>query len=253
MTKSLLLLSFVILISCGQKTKKQKQELKNRNFTQNNTSKITVDTFEKTNFSVVLIGNEINLLDDKFNKIKDISSYNDQFVTATEISKNFYNTLNNNEECEDFKYVRIKNKDLNGYIDGRKAFVPIKSLQNKSFKIDGNKVSFIVTHSFGKGISDEKGLTFCSENTPVIFSVESEKYYGTILNKNQDNAFPYFEIRNDDGASDEIISLQKIEAKYLLKIKRTYQEGGENLLISIRKNSEGKYLAETLEETKTED
>jgi hypothetical protein len=61
-----------------------------------------------------------------------------------------------------------------------------------------------------------------------------------------------FELKDDDGATDEILSIMKQVDRYLLKLKRTYQEGGANLLVEIYKDQSGIFMAEITENERTE-
>lgn len=166
-----------------------------------------------------------------------------------EVSNKYHKLKPADDDCQEFKYVKIKTKDFEGYVDGRKLYEPIKHKQNKIVKIDNNEVSFIATTYFGIGVSDDDGLTGCSINTPVVFTDKSAKYEGLIKmvkNKNYENDYPYFELKDDDGANDEILNIDKQDDKYLLKIKRTYQEGRANLLVAVYKDKNGIFVAEIL-------
>ena len=106
------------------------------------------------------------------------------------------------------------------------------------------------------GVSDEDGLTGCEIHTPVVFLDKSANYEGLVKmvkNKNYEGNYPYFELKEDDGATDEILSINKQDDKYLLKIKRTYQEGGANLLVEIYKDQSGTFVAEIIENERTEE
>ena len=74
-----------------------------------------------------------------------------------------------------------------------------------------------------------------------------------VKNTNYKSDYPYFELKNDDGANDEILNIEKQGNKYLLTIKRTYQEGGANLLVTVSKDKSGKFVAEILENKRTEE
>jgi hypothetical protein len=243
------ILCFIILISCGQKEKKTTQgitEKVERIKTDTNEIKIT---FYKVNGKGILLGESIKLLDKNFKEIKDISYLKEQFVDLIEVSEKYHKIKPTDDYCQEFKYIKIKTKDLEGFVDGRKVYEPIKHTQNKIVKIDNNDVSFIATSDFGIGVSDDEGLTGCSINTPVVFSDKSANYEGLlkmIKNKNYEDNYPYFELKDDAGANDEILSIEKQSDKYLLKIKRTYQEGGANLLIEIYKNKSGTFVAEII-------
>lgn len=250
------ILSLIILISCGQKDKNITQETTEKvESIKTDTNEIKI-TFYKVNGKGILLGDNIKLLDENFKEIKDISYLNEQFVDVTEVSDKYHKIKSTDDYCQEFKYVKIKTKDFKGYVDGRKIYEPIKNIQNKIVKIDNNEVSFIATSYFGIGVSDDDGLTGCSINTPVVFSDKSVNYEGLVKmvkNKNYEDNYPYFELKDDDGANDEILSIDKQGDKYLLKIKRTYQEGGANLLVEIYKDKSGTFVAEIIENERTEE
>ena len=256
MNKLIPALGFITLISCG------KQENKTSVVTTEKTEHIVQDTtaskitFHKADGKAVLLGNDIKLLDGNFKEIKDISNLNEQLVDITEVSDLTYKANPADEHCQEFRYVKVKTKDTEGYVDGRKVYGPTKDAPAKTVKTGNNEVSFTPTAYFGIGVSDDDGLTDCSVNTPILFSDKSAKYEGLVKmvkNKNYESDYPYFELKNDNGANDEIINIEKQGDKYLLTIKRIYQEGGVNLLVAISKNKSGKFVAEILENKKTEE
>ena len=200
------------MTSCGQ------QETKNNSLTTEKVENVTKDTtdqkitFYKVNGKAILLGDNIKLLDENFKEIKNISYLNEQFVQVTEVSDKYHKLKPADDDCQEFKYVKIKTKDFEGYVDGRKLYKPIKHKQNKIVKIDNNEVSFIATTYFGIGVLDDDGLTGCSINMPVVFTDKSAKYEGLVKmvkNKNYENDYPYFELKDDDGATDKILNIDK--------------------------------------------
>ena len=250
------ILSLIILISCGKQENNTNQETTEKvESVKTDTNEIKI-TFYKVNGKGILLGDNLKLLDGNFKEIKDISYLNEQFVDITEVSDKYHKIKQTDDYCQEFKYVKIKTKDFEGYVDGRKIYEPIKHTQNKIVKIDNNEVSFIATRYFGIGVSDDDGLTGCSINTPVVFSDKSLNYEGLVKmvkNKNYEDNYPYFELKDDDGANDEILSIDKQGDKYLLKIKRIYQEGGANLLVEVFKEQSGTFVAEILKNERTEE
>ena len=221
MNKLTLLFSIALLTSCGQ------QETKTNVKTTENIESVTKDTtdqkitFHKVNGKAILLGDNIQLLDKNFDGVKDISYLNGRFVEVVEVSDKYQKAKPRDDYCQQFKYVKIK--DVEGYIDGRKLYELIKHIQNKIVKIDNNEISFIATTYFGIGVSDDDGLTGCSINTPIVFSDKNDKYEGLVKmvkNKNYESDYPYFELKNDDGANDQILSVNQQDGKYFLKIKR---------------------------------
>jgi hypothetical protein len=250
------ILGFTMLISSA------KQEKKTSNQAPQKVENAKTDTsannviFYKVNGKGILLGSNIKLLDEKFKEIKDISYLNEQFADVTEVSDKYHKIRPTDDYCQEFKYVKIKTKDFEGYVDGRKIYELIKHTQNKTVKIDNNEVSFVTTSYFGIGVSDDDGLTGCSIKTPVVFSDKSVNYEGLVKmvkNKNYEDNYPYFELQDDDGANDEILSIDKQDDKYLLKIKRTYQEGEAKLLVAVYKDKKGIFVAEIIENDRTEE
>jgi hypothetical protein len=256
MKKLTTMLSLILLISCGQQDNIANQRITEKVegvTTDTNQTKIT---FYKVNGKGILLGDNIKLLDENFKEIKDISYLNEQFVDISEVSDKYHKIKPTDAYCQEFKYVKIKTKDFEGYVDGRKIYEPIKHFQNKIVKIDNNEVSFIATTYFGIGVSDNDGLTGCSIKTPVVFSDKSANYEGLVKmvkNNNYEDNYPYFELKDDDGANDEILNIDKQGDKYLLRIKRTYQEGGANLLVEIYEDKIGIFVAEIIENERTEE
>lgn len=254
MDKLILIFNIALFtLCCSHKVKTNSENTEHTN----NKIDITTTkiTFYKVNSQAILLGENIKLLDENIEEIKDISYLNGHFVEIKEVSEKYYKAKPTDDYCKEFKYVKIKTKDFEGYVDGRKLYEPIKHPQNKIVKIDNNEVSFIATSYFGIGISDNDGLTGCSINTPTVFSDKNAKYEGLlkmIKNKDYQSDYPYFELKDDDGANDEILNIDKQDKKYLLKIKRFYQEGEENLLVAIYKDKSGTFVAEILEKKRVE-
>jgi hypothetical protein len=250
MKRLTIIFSSLILFSCGQqenKTNQEKTELVE--IAKSDTNEIKA-TFYKVNGKGILLGDNIKLLDNNFKVIKDISYLNEQFVELTEVSDKYHKINPTDDYCQEFKYVKIKTKDFEGYVDGRKLYEPIKHTQNKIVILDTNVVSFITTNYFGIGVSNDDGLTGCSINTPVIFSDKSANYEGLVKmvkNKNYESDYPYFELKEDDMAGDEILNIDKHLDKYILSIRRVYQEGGANMKVRIYKDDNQIFVAEIIE------
>ena len=256
MNKLIIFISWILLVSCGQEKTTQKTENETTiNAAINGTIQNEI-TYYKINGKSILLGKDIKLLDTSYKVIKDISYLNEQFVEVTEVSNNYHKQNPADDFCEEFKYVKIKTKDFEGIVDGRKVYEPIKHIQNKKIEIDNNNIEFIATRHFGIGVSDDDGLTGCSIFTPVLFSDKNANFEGfvrMIKNNFYDSEYPYFELKDDDGTNDQIEKIDKQDDNYLIKIKRTYQEGGARLLVQIRKDNNGNFVAEILEYERTEE
>jgi hypothetical protein len=175
-------------------------------------------TSSKASVKGILLGEHIKLLDNNFKEIKDISNLNEHFVEIVEISDTYHKIKPSDDYCQEFKYVRIKATGIDGYVDGRKIYKPVEHSQNKIVKLDNYEVSFVTTNYFGIGVSDDDGLTGCMINTPVVFTDNSVNYEGLVKmvkNDKYEGNYPYFELKDDEGAYDEIVSIDKQSDKYL--------------------------------------
>lgn len=250
MNKLLFLLSIPFLVGCGQKATNSDSE------NSSTTAIATKDTlpekvsYYKVNGKAILLGDPIKLLDEQLKETKDITSLNGQMVEVREVSEHYYKSNPADDNCQEFKYVKIAAKGMEGYVDGRNLYEPVKSTQNIIVRIEGHEISLIATSHFGIGVADDDGLTGCQVRTPALFSDEAAHYEGLVYmikNKYYTDQYPYFELKADAGAHDDIASINKQDDTYLIRIERTYQEGGAKLLVSISRHNDEKYFAEIVE------
>lgn len=250
MKKLTTFLSLLLLFSCGQQENKTNQrQIEKADSLKTKTTDYEI-TFYKVNSTGILLGDNIKLLDKNFKEIKDITYLNEQFVDITEVSDKYHKLKPTDDYCQEFKYIKIKTTDFEGYVDGRKIYEQKENTQNKIIKIDENEVSVITTSYFGVGTSDDDGLTGCSINTPIVFFDKSANYKGLVRmvkNKYYESDYPYFELKNDDMASDEIINIDKQGNKYVISIRRVEQEGGANMKVTISTDKNQKFVAEIIE------
>nr|WP_288837934.1 hypothetical protein [uncultured Flavobacterium sp.] len=245
MSKLTSILILVLLYSCGPS-----KERPDPNTLSSNDSVGSAVTFSKLPGKAVLIGEKIQLLNEEFNVCKDISYLNEGIVLMTEVSDSSYKSSPSSDYCEEFKYVKIKTEEFDGYVDGRKVYMIIEKGQDAVLDVGRHRISLVKARNFGVGVSDKDGLTFCSINTPTIFIDKNVGYEGLvrmIKNENSDGDYKYFELKDDDMAYDEINSVERRNGGYLIKLKRYYQEGSANLLVSVYKDTTGLFWAEILD------
>lgn len=251
MKKLIYLLAIILFTACQQNTNKS---VVKQSKTDKNTATAVKSTknieFINVNTKGILLGENIILLDEHMNEIRDISFLKEKIVQVLGLSKNYFKTNPTDEHCQEFKYVKIKFEDVEGYVDGRKVYELTHDEQNKAFKIDDKEVSFTPTRYYGIGVADDNGLTSCQTQSPVIFSDNSAHYEGLvkmIKSKYVYDGYPYFELKADDGCYDEIVSFKKQDEKYVLEIKRDFQEGIATMIVAIYKNSNGVFVAEIID------
>ena len=112
------ILGFTILISSAQQEKKTSNQAPQKVENAKTDTSANNVIFYKVNGKGILLGSNIKLLDEKFKEIKDISYLNEQFADVTEVSDKYHKIRPTDDYCQEFKYVKIKTKDFEGYVDG---------------------------------------------------------------------------------------------------------------------------------------
>jgi hypothetical protein len=257
--KYLTLIALITFISCKNNvdTTEKKTQTKETNnndsvstTNQSNIEKIKNETFSIYKTKAVLIGQKIELFDENNKVIKDISILNEKIVSVLAIS-NKINFHKNVSDCNEYKWVKIKIDNEIGFVDGTYLYEFIEHNQNQKKQIGTDEIEIILTKNMGQREFDETGdPLYCFSDKPIVFKDKASKYEGvikTVKNKFSENNNYYFEIADDDGAGDEINAIEKINEKYILTIKRSYQEGVGNLKVSIYKDNGGKFIAEIID------
>ena len=99
--------------------------------------------FNKTNSKGVLIGENIELLDNDLNKIDDISNLSGKIIDIVSVSDSLYNQSDN--ICDAFWFVKIKSANIDGIVNGRQVFEIQNSIQDTSFIIEDNQIEILTT------------------------------------------------------------------------------------------------------------
>lgn len=213
---------------------------------------IIIDTLNYHRFETkaLILGRNIKLLNDKYTFLKDISYLNEQVVDVLGVSKKNYKQDSTEDDCQKFKYVVIRTKNLYGIVDGRNIYYSIKGAHS-DFKIGNNRYTFNSTKYFGKDAWEEGfGLTGCEIRTPVIFSDRKSHYEGLIkMVKNEfySENYPYFELKDDMYAQDSIVSLSETGGRLIMGIIRTGQTAVTDLRVSVYKSGNYQYFAEVIQ------
>jgi hypothetical protein len=259
MNKYILPLIILIFYACSysQNSKAKKQNPEDNSKVETSETNEIIDKevkelkFKEINAQAVLIGEKIELLNKDLKPIDDISDLTGTIVDVVGVSDSLFN--NSEDFCNSFWYVKIKSPNKIGIVNGRKVFRIRDSKQDTSFTVNGNHIEILMTEFFGMGVVYQGDLMGCQVDLPIIIKDSENKYYGLVnLIPNEyskkaswDNEFPFFEIRDDDGAYDKIVSIITEGTKIKLKIHRRWQEGENDFDVLLEYNK-GKYTAEYL-------
>tara|TARA_Y100001954_G_scaffold236804_1_gene298534 strand:+ start:51 stop:773 length:723 start_codon:yes stop_codon:yes gene_type:complete len=199
--------------------------------------------FHANESEAIIVGDSVTLLNNNLEPISTIKE--NSIVKITHISDSLVN--NSKDYCNAFKWVKIKQEELEGILDGRRVYKINSSKQDTSFVYKKTKFSLTTTKFFGIGVADEDGLTFCDKYyEPIILTNESTGKSELIeVGKNKfheeaywNHPFKYFELMANDGAYDKIQYIKETKDGVILKIKRELQEGWNHFEINLILNQE---------------
>jgi len=200
-------------------------------------------TFVVDSSQAILIGQQIQLLDDKLQIRQDISQYSQSIITIKGISDSLFNTTD--DFCEAFWYVHIQHKDFEGFVNGRNVFKFQYSEQDTVFQNQQGKYQIFTTDFLGMGVEYMGDLMGCPVDQPIVFKDSMKNYLGLVkLNIDEyskqaswDNNYPFFELRADEGCHDKITSISFNNDSLVLKIHREWQEGWNEFNVLIQLDS----------------
>lgn len=231
----------------SQEIKSDESEIK----PESNTSEIRNPMFKETKMQGILIGSNIELLNNELKVIGNISNLSGDIVNITGVSDSLYNL--SKDICDSFWYVKIKGNGKEGIVDGRQVFKIVESNQDTSFIFKNYDFRILTTDFLGLGVEYQGDLMGCPVDQPVLIKDFKNDFLGLVKLKpneysrkaNWDNEYPYFELRNDDGTYDKIDSISTDGTKIRLKIHRTFQEGENDYEVQLSFAND-KYTAEYL-------
>jgi hypothetical protein len=193
--------------------------------------------FNKLDAKAVLIGEQINLLSDNLESIKDISEYSEKIIQVLAVSDSLF--VDQDDFCNSYWLVKIKIGEFTGIVNGRQVF---KLLEGKTYWPNDKKIEIFKTQFFGMGIDYDGELLGCPVDQPIILKDDERNYFGLVnLMPNElsgkarwDNTYQFFELRNDDGYNDEITSIEVKQSSYILKIHRNFMEGENDFKVKLQ-------------------
>jgi hypothetical protein len=254
MRSNIILIILLSLFGCLNPSSKGNVQITSSNPTKSKdstTPEVATIAFKHERSQAILIGNSITLLDENLKPIADISKQSGNMVDVLGVSDSLFNDTK--EFCNAFWYVQIKIGDKEGIVNGRQVYKILSSDQDTSLLINGKAFEILTTEFFGMGVGYEGDLTACPVNQPVVIRDDNNRFMGlAIVIKNEllkeavwDHDFSFFQLQNDDGAYDKIISIVSDNSNIRLKIHRSFQEG-ENDYEILLKFDQNHYTAEYL-------
>lgn len=221
-----------------------------------NKTKIEDEDFVKRNIKAVLIGKNIILLNQKNERIEDISSLKGQIVNILELSKEIrYNK--SKHSCNEYLWAKIKVGDNVGYVDATFLYEINEQKYGQKLKVNTNEITIIrTTPIVSKNNYDsilETNLD-CSDYDPVVIRDSASNYFGTLKNiasKYQNKNEEYFTFYDYTDKyfynKDSLLKYKFEDKKWYLLIRR--KKADYNLLfkVAIFKTPSQEYVAEIID------
>lgn len=255
MRKYLVIFIAFLISSCAKSIKEENDTSTLKNLNTDTISVVEVDkeeptstqtpiTFKERSEKAILLGDKIKLLDNKLNIIEDISNLSGKIIDLLGISDSLFNT--EEDMCNGYWYAKIQVNDKIGIVNGRQVY----QLQS-SFK--ENNIEIFRTEFLGIGTAYDGELYGCSVFQPIVIKDRVNNYFGLVdLIENEfskeaihNQIFSFFQLRQDDGVSDQIQSLLEEEEGVTLDIHRYFMEGENDYKVSLKfenGNYRGEYL-----------
>lgn len=267
--RTLLYLStFILIMSCGQKT----NNVTNKSNTIGNDSIDKTSNLEKSNIEFkkyvadgMLLKGEIRIFDNG-KQIKEKLEVNK--ITPVQIlekSTKMYNVEGKTDNCEKAFFLKVKYHDIDYTIFGQDVYEINNQQKFTTQNEKQEKLTLFPITNFEMGASDEDGLTGCDDYSLLVLLNEKENQY--TLMKYPDNEDIHGETTNkyaslfhDDGSEEKIYKLTVKQDTLIIGIKAIYQEGGSVFNLKAKLSGElpetsisGRIRFETDEELKKMD
>ncbi|MCB9033530.1 MAG: hypothetical protein H6553_06820 [Chitinophagales bacterium] len=248
-----IILTVLYTSACSYTSKQQDKVQSDYNYNRVSTiDYIDIIQYKAINEQAVLIGEEIKLLDENLNLVRNISALNGKIISLIGISDSLFNT--SNDICNAFWYAKIQINDTIGVVNGRQVFRIEHSSQDTNITVNGNLIQILTTNFLGIGVEYNGDLVGCPAYQPVLIKDKKHNYFGLIdliqseysKEVTRNSQYPYFELWNDDGAYDKIETITvEDDTNIRLLIHRTLQEGETTYEVHLKYIND-KYIAKYL-------
>lgn len=227
---SVLFLVFLI-ISCSNKKESEKiktPETKTEATHSANKNQEEKLTFEKYSKDGIVLNGQLQIFDEKLNKIEELEIKEISKIKILEKSTSIYNIDKSKDYCLKSNFIKIEYKGKNYIVFGRDVY-EINHNENFDFK-NSNNESFSVfpVTNFEMGASDDEGLTTCDDFSLLIVLNQKDNTYSTIKNPEAEDYYPsqkFAALAHDDGSLENIYNIKVVNDSLILGIKISYQEG----------------------------
>jgi hypothetical protein len=221
-----------------------------------NKSKIEDEDFVKNNLKAVLIGKNIILLNQKNDRIEDITSLKGQIVNILELSKEIrYNK--SKHSCNEYLWAKINVGDKVGYVDATFLYEINEQKYGQKLKVNTNEITIIKTKPIVSKNNYDSILEInldCFDYNPIVIRDSASNYFGTLKNiaskyqnKNEEYFTFYDYTDNYFYNKDSLLKYKFEDKKWYLLIRRKKKDYNLLFKVAIFKTPSEEYVAEIID------
>lgn len=221
-----------------------------------NKTKIEDEVFVKSNKKAALIGKNIILLNQKNDRIKDITSLKGQIVDILELSNEIrYNK--SKHSCNEYLWAKIKVENNEGYVDANFLYEINEQKNSQKLKVNTNVITIIKTTPIIPKNNYDSILETnidCLEYNPIVIKDSASNYFSTLKNiasKYQNKNEEYFTFYDYTDKyfynKDSLLKYKFEDKKWYLLIRRKKVDYNLLFKVAIYKTPSEEYIAEIID------
>ncbi|WP_417354636.1 hypothetical protein [Flavobacterium sp.] len=200
----------------------------------NTVERKTIKPLSHPNKALVLTG-ELELYNKNRKQTGLGSNVYSRIVTTDSVSELRYGLDKTDDICEKHSFVKVSHPDVKGWVYGKDVYEYDMS-RDTTFTVNDVQFKIIPTKNFSVGPFNDKGLTFCGANNPMVLynsKFDKEEYIPLENKKEFYYDSDYLMYDNHDGWIDSLKGASLVGDTLTLNIYREYQEGSANIIFEI--------------------
>jgi len=227
---SVLFLVFLI-ISCSNKKESEKiktPETKTEATNSANKNQEEKLTFEKYSKDGIVLNGQLQIFDEKLNKIEELEIKEISKIKILEKSNSIYNIDKSKDYCLKSNFIKIEYKGKNYIVFGRDVY-EIDESKKIDFARNDEKFAIFSIVNFEMGAyGGDDGSTGCDDfSLLIILNKNNQKYTTLAIPENQEykSNTKFANLVHDDGSMEDIYNAKVLNDSLIMGIKISYQEG----------------------------
>lgn len=232
------LLVAVILTSC---TKEKQIEVQQSEKEVVNLSQKQLFEVQKGTGKVLILSEKLSVYDKSGGMISDANGLYGLTFSVDSISTKRIDAAKTDDNCNAFNFIKIKNPKVRGWLYSADVYGYGNSKRDTIFTAGDINFKLYRAKNFGVGVSDDDGLTGCTETTPIVMHNSKYNVESFVPLKDETGKYPgkFLVLDEHDGWYDKIKETSFENGNLKFNIYREYQEGSAYFTILISLSEKG--------------